>query len=71
MPAKDVKEGLYELHLFEKKIKFENTLNNIFLNMINKLILKKKLTLASLMIKGGRIFLNSKISRKLYRILSK
>lgn len=71
VPSKDVKEGLYVLYLFEKKIEFENSLNNIFLNIINKLILKKKLTLASIIIKLGRIFLNSKISRKIYRILSK
>lgn len=71
VPAKDVKEGLYELHLFEKKIQFENSLNNIFLNGINKLILKNKLNLASITIRMGRFFLNSKISRKIYRILSK
>ena len=71
VPPEDVKDGLYKLHLFEKKIQFESSLNNVFLDNINKLILKKKLTLASITINVGRVFLNSNISRKIYRITSK
>lgn len=70
VPRKDVKEGLYKLYSFEKEIEFEENLDNILLNTINKLILKKKWNAALIILKIGKIFLNSTITRKIYRMLS-
>lgn len=66
----DVKKGMKYLASFEKSIEFESSLTNIFLNIINNLILKEKWTLAIIIIKIGQMFLNSNITRKLYRIIS-
>jgi len=38
----DIRKGMEYLCSFEKSIEFESTLNNILLNIINKLILKQK-----------------------------
>lgn len=70
VPKKDVKEGLHKLYAFEKDIEFEETLDNILLNTINQLILRKKWSLTIIILKIGKIFLNSNFIRKIYRILS-
>lgn len=68
--SKDIKKGLIKLNNLEKDIKFENSLDNPLLNTINNLILKEKWTLAIIILKIGKIFLNSNITRKVYRKIS-
>lgn len=49
---------------------FENSLDNPILNTNKNLILKEKWSLVIMILKIGKIFLNSNITRKIYRKLS-
>ena len=66
----EIKKGLKRLYAFEKDIKFESELENPLLNRINKLVLKEKWSLILITFKTMNTFINSDISRKIYRKIS-
>lgn len=71
LKPKEQKEGLQILYLFEKNIKFESELDNAFINKLNKLLLNKRCKSIIIIFKTSKLFLNSNMSRKIYRILFK